>query len=71
MRHIADPKTKEFFHLDERYRVFSCDCKMDANMRVSLCLSICDCLKDEGELREIKSQIARKRKELGLLNGTK
>lgn len=64
-RHIVDPKTEEWYHLDGRYRVWTCDCIK--NTGVSLCLSISDELLSEGELREVKSQISRRRKELGLL----
>ena len=67
MRHIVDTKNGEWFHKDELNRLWSCGCKDTGG--VSLCLSICDCLKDEGELREVKRQIAMKRKELGLLVG--
>jgi len=63
--HLVNPLTKEWFEYDDRYRLWSCDCK--SNKEISLCLSICDCLKDEGELREIKHQIAIKKKELDKL----
>lgn len=66
MRHIVDPKTEEWFHLDDKYNVWSCDCT-ESGMKVSLCLSQCSHLIDEGELRNIKRQIAQKKKELGIL----
>lgn len=69
IRHIVEPETGKWYHMDERNRVWTCGCK--EGIPVSICISICDCLKDEGELREVKSQINRKRKELGLLMGEK
>lgn len=65
--HIVNPKTEKWYHLDKNNLVWTCDCRMEADKRVSLCISICEHLKAEGELREIKRQIAEKRKELGLL----
>ena len=67
IRHMADLKTEEIFHLDENYNVWSCDCKLPVDYRASLCLSTCNHLKEEGNLREIRRKIAEKRKELGLL----
>ena len=70
IRRICDQKTEDWFHLDDNYNVWTCDCKMDANMRVSLCLSICEHLEAEGELRELKRKIAQERKRLGILEKT-
>ena len=65
--HLVNPKTKEFYHIDENYNLWSCNCLMPAEKRVSLCLSLCTHLKDEGEHNEIKRKVAEKRKELKLL----
>jgi hypothetical protein len=66
-RHICNPQTEEFYHLDEYYNVWTCDCKSSVDTRISLCLTQCEYLQEEGKLREIKREIAQKRKELGLL----
>ena len=65
--HLVNPITNEWYEYDERYRLWSCDCKSKKGM--SLCLSICDCLDADGKLNELKRQIALKKKELGFLQG--
>ena len=67
--HLVNPNTKEWFHYDDRYRLWTCDCKDEKG--VELCLSVCDCLKNESELREVKRQIAIKKKELDDLSKRK
>lgn len=65
IRHVCDPATEEFWHLDENYNIWTCNCKRGE--LISLCLSICSHLETEGQLREVKREISKKRKELGLL----
>lgn len=65
MRHLVDPKTEKWFHLDEKFSVWTCDCIEGSEL--SLCLSLCEHLLLEGEWNEIKHKIAQKRKELDFL----
>ncbi|MEK6882051.1 MAG: hypothetical protein AABY22_20705 [Nanoarchaeota archaeon] len=65
MKHYVDPLTKNWIHIDEDHNVWSCPCR--SGHSISLCLTIDETLKKEGELNELKHQIAMKRKELGLL----
>ena len=67
MKHIVDTQTRTWYHMDEHYNLSTCDCNQDAHLRVSIELSQCKCLRDEGELRKLKSEIAAKRRELGVL----
>lgn len=69
-KHVVDPEKRHFYHLDKDFKVWTCDCAMPVDERVSLCLTLTDELKAEGELRDVKRQIAAKRKELGLLMKT-
>ena len=65
--HLVNPKTKEFYHVDENYNLHSCNCLMPVEKRLSLCLSQCTHLQDESEYNEIRRKVAQKRKELKLL----
>lgn len=68
IRHIADTKSGIFYHLDENNMVWTCNCsKKNPNERGSLCITITQELKLEGELNDLKRQINDKRKELGFL----
>ena len=65
--HVANPETGEFFHMDELHRIYTCPCMLPHDKKkISLCITLCDCLLKEGELRELDRQIAQKRKLLGL-----
>lgn len=70
IQHIVNPATKEWYHIDENYLVHTCNC-MEKEYPLSLCLSVCSCLKLEGDLREVEREIAVRRKELGLLHTVK
>ena len=63
---VVNPLTKEWYGVDEDHKMYT-----DPTKPVSLCLTLDETLKKEGELNEINRQIAQKRKELGLLMETK
>jgi len=63
--HLVNPKTEEWFHVDENHMLWTCNCKN--NSVVSLCISITNDLEEEGNLNEIRRKTALKRKELNLL----
>lgn len=65
--HVADTNSGTFYHLDADYNVWTCDCTLPVESRVSLCLSQCRHLKKEGEYNELKRKIAQARKTLGFL----
>ena len=65
--HVVNLDTMKFYHCDDLNRLWTCDCLIPVNERISLCISICDHLKAEGNLRDIERKIAIKRKRLGLL----
>lgn len=67
--HVVDPATSEWYHIDERRRLWTCDCRDENDVHVSLCLTLDDSLVKEGEIRELDRQIAMKRKMLGLKIG--
>ena len=66
--HLVNPCTLKWFHYDKQFRLWSCDCTSEKS-KVSLCLSICDCLKEEGNYNDLRRKVAVKRKELELLEG--
>jgi len=63
--HLVDTVTLRWFHYDDKYNLWSCNCK--STKGVSLCLSQCNHLIDEGEYNKIRREVAIKRKELKLL----
>lgn len=63
--HVCNPKTEEWYDIDDRYQMWTCMCKEPE--KVSLCLTINENLAEEGEYNEIRRKVAQKRKELGLL----
>ena len=65
--HLVNTTTGEWFHYDNRYNLYSCTSKQYHNGGVSLCLSQCQHLQDEGEYNEIRRKVAEKRRELKLL----
>lgn len=65
MRHLVETTTGKAYDMDENNMLWTCMC--DKETTVGICISICKHLKAEGDLREIKRQIAVKRKELGLM----
>ncbi len=67
IRHVVDPETEDWYHLDEKFNVFNCACLKPVEDRAELCLSQCVHLQADGELRRVKREIAAKRKELGML----
>ena len=64
--HVVNTIDEKWYHIDDKFNLWTCNCREGENS-VSLCLSQCDHLQDEGELRNLKRIIAEKRKELGLL----
>jgi len=68
-KHIAETETGQFYHLDENFNVWTCDCFDKHGTGTSLCLTLTEDLILEGQLRELEHKIARKRKELCLLVG--
>lgn len=65
--HLVDPKSGTWYHMDTKFRLWSCDCKQDKLFKVSLCLTIDNVLDKEGILRDLNREINDKRKELGFL----
>lgn len=65
--HLVNPRTEEWYEYDENYNLWSCSCRSNKELKVSLCLSLCTHLLEEGEYNEIRRKTAQKRKELGLL----
>jgi len=65
--HLVDPEKKEWYHYDDKHNLWTCDCMNPRDTKVSICLSLCNHLLDEGEDRKLKGRIAKKRKDLELL----
>jgi hypothetical protein len=64
IKHLVDPKTKEWFHCDERNMLHTCPC--DSSSDISLCITITDGLYKEGEIRDLERKINELRKILKL-----
>jgi len=67
IQHVVNPLTKNWYHVDSKYNLWSCNCDQPEEKRVSLCLSISPLLEAEGEYNDIRRKVAEKRKELQLL----
>lgn len=68
MKHLVNPVTNEWYHLDENNLVYTCPCRNSVEDQVSICISITKELEMEGTIRELEREIAQKRKELGFLS---
>ena len=62
--HLVDPAKEVWYHKDKLGHLWTCSCR---GSDVSLCITIDESLKREGELAELNRQIAQKRNELKLL----
>ena len=71
LSHVVDPKTEIWYHLDEMYRVWTCDCTSTSEIKMAICVTIDESLLRQGELRQLDRKIAEKRKILGLKVGDK
>lgn len=65
--HLVNTLTNEWFHVDERNRLWTCPCT--EGHAVSLCITVDESLSKKGVLRDLERAIAMKRKDLGLKPG--